>query len=71
MTVKEMIESHVSLKNPDLQFRIILGKSSKVLYSGNGHTFMKNDVAEMKVWKWMIDGKRNPVFVIVTEPEPT
>ena len=69
MTVREMIDSYVHINNPNLQFKIILGKSSKILYSGNGFTFMSDEVAEMKMWKWMIDGKRNPVFVIVTEPK--
>lgn len=69
MTVREMIDSYVHINNPDLKFKIILGKSSKILYSGNGFTFMCDEVAKMKVWKWMIDGKRNPVFVIIAEPE--
>lgn len=69
MKVKEMFQAHMSLMNPDINFRVIAGKTNnKVLYSGNGRTFLREEISEMEVWKWFIEGKRNPVFVIVTKP---
>lgn len=63
MKVKEIIESNVSLANPKLNFMVTSIGKNDIYYHGNG-SYLREEVAEMQMVKWLIDKNK---FVILVE----
>lgn len=63
MKVKDIIESNVSLANPKLNFMVTPIGKNDIYYHGDG-SYLREEVAEMQMVKWLIDKNK---FVILVE----
>lgn len=63
MKVKEIIESNVSIANPKLSFMVVPIGKNDIYYHGDG-SYLREEVAEMQMVKWLIDKSK---FVILVE----
>jgi hypothetical protein len=70
MKVSDIINTHFSLANKDLKFLVKPKGSDTTYYSGNG-SYIRPNVADMTVQRWLIgaDKHNNPIFVIIVEQD--
>lgn len=65
MKVIDIINTHFSFANPNIKFLVKPKGTDTIYYSGDG-SYIKNEVAEMEVQRWLIDNekKNSLIFVI-------
>lgn len=68
MKVNEIINTHFKLANSNISFLVKPNGTEKIYYSGDGN-YIRNEVAEMEVKRWLIDDskKKNLIFVVLVE----
>ena len=70
MKVNDIVKTHFTLANSNIKFLVKPNGTDAIYYSGDG-SYMRNEVTEMEIQRWLIDNskKNSLIFVILVEQD--
>lgn len=63
MKVKDIIESHLSIANKDIAFKVVPIGKNEIYYHSNSN-YLTPEIKEMQIVKWLIEKK---TFVMIVD----